>query len=195
MIHVELDHILSEDDVAQRIRDLVAQVEQHGDMFVITNNGRPAVALVGIDKLESLSPAPAMITPPVTPVSMPTPMSTAPTPAPAAEPVVPSMPSAAPTPLAASDITPPTLTSQFNAATPPDPGSSSPLSEPLDEEKDTVLPTMPLASVDEQPVMPVPQMPTTPAPAPEAPVFGTPDVTLPPLPGAPEDPGNNSPLA
>lgn len=68
MLSVELDHILSEEDVAQKIQDILAQVENDGEMYVITKNSRPVAAIVNINQLSGTAQASVASAAPVAPV-------------------------------------------------------------------------------------------------------------------------------
>jgi len=60
MLSVELDHILSEEDVAQKIQDILTQVELNGEMYVITKDSRPVAAIVNINQLSGTAQASAV---------------------------------------------------------------------------------------------------------------------------------------
>lgn len=82
MLHVDLDKILTEEDAVGKITDIFNRVENEKETYIITKNGRPAVAIISIDQLEqqqgsvtmeenkpeSENPAPAS-----TPTTAPTP--------------------------------------------------------------------------------------------------------------------------
>lgn len=51
MLQVELDHILPENDAYGRIREIIQHVEEEKEVYVITKDGRPAVAIISADQL------------------------------------------------------------------------------------------------------------------------------------------------
>ena len=67
MLHVDLDKILTEDDAISRIKEIFTHVEEQKEIYVVTHNGRPTVAVVSVDELEksmgSMSMEPTMETP------------------------------------------------------------------------------------------------------------------------------------
>lgn len=54
MLQVELDHILPESDAYSRIREIIENVEQEKEVYVVTKEGRPVVAIVNVDLLDSV---------------------------------------------------------------------------------------------------------------------------------------------
>lgn len=52
MLHVDLDKILTEEDAVSKIKEVFDHVEHNHEIYVVTNNGRPAVAVISIDDLE-----------------------------------------------------------------------------------------------------------------------------------------------
>ena len=52
MLQVDLDHILPESDAFTRIREIIDHVEQEKEVYVLTKDGRPVVAIVNVDMLE-----------------------------------------------------------------------------------------------------------------------------------------------
>lgn len=54
MLQVDLDHILPESDAFERIREIIAHVEQEKEVYVLTKDGRPVVAIVNVDLLQTL---------------------------------------------------------------------------------------------------------------------------------------------
>jgi prevent-host-death family protein len=57
MLHVDLDAILPEEDAVQKIKEIFRRVEEDHITHVITQGGRPAVAIIDIDTLESFDQA------------------------------------------------------------------------------------------------------------------------------------------
>jgi hypothetical protein len=51
MLQVELDHILPEDAAFAKMREIINHVEQEKEVYVITKDGRPMVAIVNVDQL------------------------------------------------------------------------------------------------------------------------------------------------
>lgn len=52
MLHVDLDKILTEEDAVGKITDIFNRVENEKETYIITKDGRPAVAIISIDQLE-----------------------------------------------------------------------------------------------------------------------------------------------
>lgn len=50
-MQVDLENILTEEDAMGKMQDIFHQVENNGETFVITKDGRPAVAIIDIAKL------------------------------------------------------------------------------------------------------------------------------------------------
>lgn len=55
MIHADLDKILPEEDALEQITTIFNEVEKLRELYIITKNGRPAVAVINIDYLEELT--------------------------------------------------------------------------------------------------------------------------------------------
>jgi hypothetical protein len=55
MLHVELENILSESEVTERIGSLISQIDSTENIVVVTRENRPAVALVSVHYLEGLT--------------------------------------------------------------------------------------------------------------------------------------------
>lgn len=55
MLNVELNNIVTNDELAQKADDVLRRVDEQGQIVVVTRNGRPAVALIKIEQLEELS--------------------------------------------------------------------------------------------------------------------------------------------
>ena len=115
MLQVELDHILPENDAYTRIREIIQHVEEEKEVYVITKDGRPAVAIISAEQLVSTENITAS-----THVDMPA-LGLGGFAVPATEPV--AMPIDLPP-------FPPTLVEPF-ASPLPEPPSFSPFSEPL----------------------------------------------------------------
>lgn len=52
MLQVELDNILTEEDALGKIQDIFHKVEDENQTYIITKSGRPAVAIISVEKLE-----------------------------------------------------------------------------------------------------------------------------------------------
>ena len=57
MLRVELDHIVSEADAAQKILDILKDVEENGETYAIMSNGHPVAAIVSIDQVNNVNSA------------------------------------------------------------------------------------------------------------------------------------------
>lgn len=91
MLHVDLDNIVTNDELVSKAEEVLRKADDEGKIVVVTRNGRPAVAILKLEQLEELSGRTVNTT--AQPVSAPavTPM------APPAEPAqVPAMPMAQP---------------------------------------------------------------------------------------------------
>jgi len=55
MLHVALEHILTEEDAMSKINSIIEEVENQNETYVITKNGRPAVAIVNVTKLDEVT--------------------------------------------------------------------------------------------------------------------------------------------
>jgi hypothetical protein len=55
MLHVDLDNILTHDELASRVDAVLKEADEENAIFVITRNGRPAVAILKLEELEQLS--------------------------------------------------------------------------------------------------------------------------------------------
>lgn len=55
MLHVDLDNILTNDELASRADEVLKKADEDRQIIVITRNGRPAVALLKLEQLEELS--------------------------------------------------------------------------------------------------------------------------------------------
>ena len=153
MLRVELDHIVSENDAAQRILDILKDVEQNGETYAIMSNGQPVAAIVSIDQINSSALAEA--TAPPTPMDSPAP---APEPQEEPEPSLPEMPELPPMepvtpdapalpempaslppfmpeqPMAMPPVVPEAPAMPVSSFMPPQDLGNSPLSEPLPED-------------------------------------------------------------
>ena len=104
MLHVDLDHILQEEEALNRIQDILNQVERSGEIYLLTKNGSPAVALMSIDQLEQLMPSQSTPAQPVAPApefaaAMPDYAAIPAMPTPEPAPIAPSFNFGAPAPL------------------------------------------------------------------------------------------------
>lgn len=55
MLHVDLDNILTHDELAPKAEEVLRKVDEENKIMVITRNGRPAVAMLKLEELENLS--------------------------------------------------------------------------------------------------------------------------------------------
>lgn len=55
MLHVDLDNILTHDELAHKAEEVLRKADDEGKIVVITRNGRPAVAVLKLEQLEELS--------------------------------------------------------------------------------------------------------------------------------------------
>ncbi len=55
MLHVELDNILTHDELASKAEEVLRKADENNQILVITRNGRPAVAVLKLEQLEELS--------------------------------------------------------------------------------------------------------------------------------------------
>ncbi len=55
MLHVELDNILTEDQITTQIHDVLQRADENKELFVVTRAGHPAVAVLNLQMLEDLS--------------------------------------------------------------------------------------------------------------------------------------------
>jgi PHD/YefM family antitoxin component YafN of YafNO toxin-antitoxin module len=55
MLHVDLDNILTNDELASRVDAVLQEADEQNAIFVVTRNGRPAVAILKLEELEKLS--------------------------------------------------------------------------------------------------------------------------------------------
>jgi prevent-host-death family protein len=55
MLHVDLDNILTHDELASKAEEVLRKSDEEGKIVVITRNGRPAVAVLKLEQLEELS--------------------------------------------------------------------------------------------------------------------------------------------
>jgi prevent-host-death family protein len=134
MLHVDLDNILTHDELATKAEEVLRKADDEKKIVVITRNGRPAVAVLQLEMLEELSgKTVSSVQPPVVVPPLEPPMSTPP--APPAEPVVtpPSEPLSAP-PVAEMPHF------DASAAPAPEPMIEQPEQQPKDE---SGLPDMP----------------------------------------------------
>ena len=88
MLKVELDHIVSESDAAQKILEILKDVETNGETYAIMSNGQPVAAIVSMDQVGNLGQINAEASVPAMPA----------VPAPAAEMPMPAMPELPPLP-------------------------------------------------------------------------------------------------
>lgn len=55
MLHVDLDNILTNDELATKADEVLRKTDDEGKIVVVTRNGRPAVAILKLEQLEELS--------------------------------------------------------------------------------------------------------------------------------------------
>ncbi|HSI20488.1 MAG TPA: type II toxin-antitoxin system prevent-host-death family antitoxin [Verrucomicrobiae bacterium] len=55
MLHVDLDNILTHDELGSKAEEILRKADEEGKILVVTRNGRPAVAILKIEQLEELS--------------------------------------------------------------------------------------------------------------------------------------------
>jgi hypothetical protein len=87
MLHVDLDNILTQDELSHRADEVLKKADEEDKILVVTRGGRPAVAILKLEQLEKLSGRE------VAPASPPTEVA-APSEAPAAPAVPPAVDSA-----------------------------------------------------------------------------------------------------
>lgn len=191
MLHVELDSILTEEDALGQIKHIFERVENEQVTYVITRNGRPALAIVDITTLEqgtavAVAPAPQPQEEPFVPLA-------------AEEPLPPSQPSVFPNPAPISPVIPeeaPQPTFAPAEPLPPLPDfDSTALSSPAVPAADPVMPPLPGVGTVPPPPAPEPVASAYPEPAaspmPSAPQFPQ----VPSMPEPDTDLNNSSPLA
>jgi prevent-host-death family protein len=55
MLHVDLDNILTHDELGSKVEEVLRKADDEGKILVVTRNGRPAVAILKLEELEKLS--------------------------------------------------------------------------------------------------------------------------------------------
>ncbi|MCC2631594.1 MAG: hypothetical protein K0S20_293 [Patescibacteria group bacterium] len=145
MLQVDLNNILSEEDALTRIKEVFDHVENQKEIYVVTKNDRPVLAIVDIDHLEngmngmtmeSSTPAPSPQTAPPAPAPMPAPEPPMATPAEFSMPFMETIPTETAAPL--QDM-PDMITPTFGSNPLPPPPVEAPSGSPLSED----LPDMP----------------------------------------------------
>src|SRR5690606_3537056 len=53
MPHVDMHNILTEEDALSKIQDIFSNVENNKESYVITRNGRPAIAIIDIETFDA----------------------------------------------------------------------------------------------------------------------------------------------
>jgi prevent-host-death family protein len=79
MLHVDLDNILTHDELASKAEEVLRKADEERQIVVITRNGRPAVAVLKLEQLEELSGREVSTNHPATelpPMEQPTPSNT-----------------------------------------------------------------------------------------------------------------------
>ena len=140
MLHVDLDHILTQETALSHIQDIFSQVESSGEIYLVTAQGKPAIALMNIEQLEQLT---GKLNTPTTETMQPAiemPMSTPVQPEPELTPApeqpqtteLPSMPFVEDEPVPAYTTTPtePPMAPSMTAATVQEPAMETPIAPP-----------------------------------------------------------------
>jgi hypothetical protein len=55
MLHVELENILTEDELAGKLATVLARADAEKQIYVITRGGKPSLAIIDLPQLENLS--------------------------------------------------------------------------------------------------------------------------------------------
>ncbi len=184
MIHVELDHIYSEDDAVRQIREIIDSVDRSKEPVVITRSNKPRVVVIDIEHIEELTGKKVTPVTPMAPVMVPSP-NAEPLPTPA-EPMV-AMASATPVVEPASSL--PDLPASEVSAEVSAPTMNLPTyTPPAIPEPEVASAGMPISTPAAEPVAAAPA-PVTPASTEEKPHMDE------SIQERPFDPTNSSPLA
>jgi hypothetical protein len=189
MLHVELNHILTEDDALGRIKDIFTVVENDRELYVVTKNGAPIFAIVDIESLTQDLPS---LNVTATPTQAPVPtVATPPIPEPVISPVF--SPVFDPMPKPTEEVVQPVVDTL-----PPMPSLNTPTEEPAAPSFSTFSPgNLPPLSGTEHLASTPPSAPVSnPAPTTDTvPLSAAPHIKPPIVDAISTDPRNSSPLA